>query len=66
MKSALYARYSTGVALLKVRLNEHLRKASRTPKAARNPQAAHIAKKAAEIEPVSGLMKSGTLSQAVA
>jgi site-specific DNA recombinase len=36
-----------GVALLKVR---HLRKASRTPKAAPKPQAAQIAKKAAEIE----------------
>ena len=55
-----------GVALLKQRLNEHIRKAARVPKAAPKPQAAQIAKKSAEIEQVRALMKAGTLSQAVA
>jgi hypothetical protein len=55
-----------GVTLLTQRLNQNLRKASRTPKATPKPQAAQLAKKAAEIEQLRGLMKAGTLSQGVA
>ena len=55
-----------GVALLKTRLSDRFRKASRAPKATPKPQAAQIAKKTAEIEQVRALMKAGTLSHAVA
>lgn len=55
-----------GVALLKQRINDHVRKASRAPKAVPKPQATQVAKKAAEIAQLRALMKAGTLSQAVA
>jgi ATPase subunit of ABC transporter with duplicated ATPase domains len=55
-----------GVALLERMVRENLSKASRAPKTAKKPQAAQIAKKRAEIEQLRALMKTGTLSQAVA
>jgi site-specific DNA recombinase len=55
-----------GVAFLKQRINARMRKASRAPKVLPKPQAAQIARKSAEIEQLRGLMKAGTLSQAVA
>jgi hypothetical protein len=55
-----------GVALVKQRVNEHVRKASRAPKSAPKPQAALIERKRAEIAQLRTLMTAGTLSQAVA
>jgi site-specific DNA recombinase len=55
-----------GVALVKQRVNEHVRKASRAPKSPPKPQAALIERKRAEIAQLRTLMTAGTLSQAVA
>jgi hypothetical protein len=54
------------VTFLEKRITEHVRNASRAPRAAAKPQEAQVAKKRAEIDQLRALMKAGTLSQAVA
>jgi site-specific DNA recombinase len=55
-----------GVALLERKVREHIRERSQVPVVAPKAQAAKAARKQAEIDQLKGLMKAGTLSQAVA
>ncbi len=55
-----------GIAHVERRLREHDRERAQAPKPAPKKEAAGIAKKTAEIAQLRALMKSGTLSQAVA
>lgn len=55
-----------GVALLERKVREHIRNRSKVPAVPPKAQAAKVTKKQAEIDQIRGLMKSGTLSRAVA
>jgi hypothetical protein len=54
-----------GIALLERRVREHAKAQVRLPESPPKPQAARSAKKAAEMEQLRALMRSGTLSQGV-
>jgi hypothetical protein len=55
-----------GVALLERKIREHMRDQARLPKVVTSPTATQAAKKQSEIDQVRAMMKTGTLSQAVA